>query len=302
MSLRRFAVKLLDKHPFRPLLAAAATAYLRHATRADVAVLYDHCWMLRQGNTFYTHGRKFSFYRNALEHTRAAFQKETAISRDAWCYRYTPRPGDTVIDVGAGIGVDTDLFSHAVGPTGRVLAIEAQPDTFNRLRAHCKYNRLKNVICHHAAITDKPGEVRFEDRPQHVSNAVSENGTLSVPADTLDRVCATHNIQHIHFLKMNIEGAERLALAGMQNTLKHTETVGIACHDFKNPNQDPAQTWFNTRDFVIAALQAAGFNVETRPDDPRPPVRDHVHAVRNAAPANPGNHPRSQPNHLHPNQ
>jgi hypothetical protein len=40
------------------------------------------------------------------------------------------RPGDTVIDVGANIGVLSLLASRLVGPSGRVLAIEAHPRTY----------------------------------------------------------------------------------------------------------------------------------------------------------------------------
>ena len=39
--------------------------------------------------------------------------------------RYRPRPGDVVLDIGAGNGGETLYLASLVGPTGRVLAIEA---------------------------------------------------------------------------------------------------------------------------------------------------------------------------------
>jgi SAM-dependent methyltransferase len=35
-----------------------------------------------------------------------------------------PRPGETVVDIGAGSGMDSFLAARAVGPTGRVIAVD----------------------------------------------------------------------------------------------------------------------------------------------------------------------------------
>src|SRR5688572_19963716 len=50
------------------------------------------------------------------------------------------RAGDAVADVGANVGFDTMLASRAVGDTGRVVAIEAAPPVFNRLRVTLQIN------------------------------------------------------------------------------------------------------------------------------------------------------------------
>jgi FkbM family methyltransferase len=56
-----------------------------------------------------------------------------------------PKPGDTIVDIGAGRGEDDLAFSQAVGPTGKVLAVEAQPRSFRMLKAFCEVNDLRNV-------------------------------------------------------------------------------------------------------------------------------------------------------------
>src|SRR5262249_4949181 len=43
---------------------------------------------------------------------------------DAEFMRCIVRPGDTVIDVGAHVGLHTALLAHLVGPSGEVLALE----------------------------------------------------------------------------------------------------------------------------------------------------------------------------------
>ena len=47
-----------------------------------------------------------------------------------------PRPGEHVVHIGAGVGYYTAILAHAVGPSGRVTAIEFDPDLAERARAN----------------------------------------------------------------------------------------------------------------------------------------------------------------------
>jgi hypothetical protein len=57
-------------------------------------------------------------------------------SRGIYCYEYTPRLNDVVLDVGAGVGNATLLFARLVGSNGRVIALEAHPTTFDWPRVY----------------------------------------------------------------------------------------------------------------------------------------------------------------------
>ena len=59
---------------------------------------------------------------------------------------FSPKEGDVVVDVGAAFGFYTLISSMKVGTRGRVIAIEAQPDSFEMLNLNIKLNRLDNVI------------------------------------------------------------------------------------------------------------------------------------------------------------
>src|SRR5436309_804767 len=64
----------------------------------------------------------------------------TAEAREMFLYAYTPQAGETVFDIGAGIGAETLLFSRLVGRFGCVVSFEAHPRTYERLARLCEVN------------------------------------------------------------------------------------------------------------------------------------------------------------------
>lgn len=149
-----------------------------------------------------------------------------------WLYEFNLRPGDTVVDVGAGIGNETLIFSRLVGPSGRVIAIEAHPRTFRCLKKTVEANRLKNVTPVHAAISDASGVLLISNDGHHIESRVGVSEGLSVEATTLDKLLAECGAQAPNLVKMNIEGAETAALRGAPQTLKRAKRWVVSCHDF----------------------------------------------------------------------
>ena len=72
---------------------------------------------------------------------------------------------------------------------------------------------------------------------------------------------------------MNIEGAERLAIRGMRETLRETELLCISCHDFlaKRTGDESLRTKNEVKHF----LQENGIKVLERADG-KPYIRDQV--------------------------
>lgn len=282
MNAKRAWVRWLDRPGGRGLLGAIATAYARRRFSRDVKLMYDQGWVRQlDSRSFVVDGDAFRYYAVDM----IDYQEFSSQVSEVWFHIYGPKPGDTIVDVGAGCGTDTLVFSRVVGAAGRVVAIEAQPATFRLLRRTCELSALGNVDCLNVAVSDALGSARIEQKATHSENRLVMSGeagdTVQVQAATLDGLLAELGIGTVDFLKMNIEGAERLAMDGMTTTLARTRHICVSCHDFIA--DATGNEWYRTRDLISARLRASGFAVTLRDQDPREAVRDQVHGIRISA-------------------
>jgi FkbM family methyltransferase len=182
------------------------------------------------------------------------------------------------VDVGAGSGWETLFFSRSVGASGRVISIEAHPRTFGCLSKMCQKNRLENVTLIQAAVGDQEREVQISDSDDiEANNIIGVNSGVRVVGTTLDKIYRSLGLSRVSFLKMNIEGAEKLALSGMGEVARNTKHVCISCHDFLADEGRP--NWLRTKADVIPFLKQNGFAVLLRESDGRCNVRDCVYGL-----------------------
>jgi SAM-dependent methyltransferase len=66
------------------------------------------------------------------------------------------RPGETVVDLGCGGGLDVFLAAARVGPTGKAIGIDMTPEMIDRARRNAARQGLGNVAIHLAAIDKLP--------------------------------------------------------------------------------------------------------------------------------------------------
>lgn len=196
------------------------------------------------------------------------------IARKHFFWGYTPKSGDVIVDVGAGVGEEALTFSRAVGERGRVICIEAHPRTYRCLKALAAYNHLENVVPIHQAVAGPScPSVTIEDSPDYLSNRVQAANGITVPATTMDAIRRQLRLDRVNFLKMNIEGAERLAIRGMSETLKHTQALCICCHDFLAVERH--EEFCRTKSVVREFLRQSGFKVVERLEPGSPPYINH---------------------------
>jgi FkbM family methyltransferase len=290
MTLRKLIVSALDRPGGRSALANIASLHAKRLARSNsrsVRVFYDRLsrsWGREYGGEHVIDGARFEYFGgHLLARDGAAPWRELA--RKNWLQHCEVRSGDVVLDIGAEVGTDTVLFDAMVGPDGLVLAIEAHPVTFLRLKRTLQLSHCDRTVPILAAIAAVAGPVFIEDGPDSLSSTISTGLSgqerHSVPGVTLDALCDEYGITDVALLKMNIEGAEAPALEGMSKCLRNTRNVVIACHDFRADAGEGEL--YRTRDKVRAKLTSLGF--ELLPNTYNPAVdhvsaRDHIFARR----------------------
>ena len=187
---------------------------------------------------------------------------------DSYCYHYVPKLGDCVIDLGAGLGEETVIYSTWVGKKGAVHAFEANPTTYKGLRYVCEKNDFTQASVHHLAIYKEETKVTIEDDPEnYLTNTIQlgskESSAFTVSATSLDSFVRKHDITRIDFLKSNIEGAEQFLIQGMEESVGILRNLCISCHDFRHRNHQHGE-FYLTKQKVRSFLEEHGFEVIVR--------------------------------------
>ncbi|WP_329599711.1 FkbM family methyltransferase [Streptomyces pseudovenezuelae] len=157
------------------------------------------------------------------------------------------RPGDTVLDVGANIGIVSLMFGWAV-PGLRIVAVEPAPATFTCLESNLR-EHVPRAVCVRSAVSDRAGHRTFTYYPRSTGNsglfadqrADDENTRIflrnsgipeeyigemisglhrgidmTVPTLTVSDLVRQQALYRIDLLKIDVERAEHLVLAGVE--------------------------------------------------------------------------------------
>jgi FkbM family methyltransferase len=128
------------------------------------------------------------------------------------------RDGFTFVDIGANIGAYSLFVAALAGPAARILAVEPQPDVFDRLTYNIRQNPFGTVKAVACAVADKAGELTmFLDRKNQGESSVKivaarQDGTIRVPATTLLNLVRQEGFSRIDAIKLDVEGAEDIIL------------------------------------------------------------------------------------------
>jgi FkbM family methyltransferase len=128
--------------------------------------------------------------------------------------------GGTVIDVGANIGFFTTRFAHKVGPAGKVLAIEPEELNLRRLRKRLDRfvsNRIVEILP--GVVSDREGIAKLQINPDRPGDHKLAASGVDVDAYTLDGVIKRRGWGRVDFVKIDVQGAESLVLAGAREML-----------------------------------------------------------------------------------
>jgi FkbM family methyltransferase len=138
----------------------------------------------------------------------------------------TLKPGDVFIDIGAHFGYYTLLASDLVGGAGKVIAIEASPETFRLLNLNTK--KSHNIHTKNLAVCEKCGNNKFFVFPVYYSEFNTLNPEHYKTSKWYQKVSAREvdvssiTIQQLiedapaipKMIKIDVEGAEDRVIKG----------------------------------------------------------------------------------------
>ena len=173
---------------------------------------------------------------------------------DKYLFLSLAQRGDFILDGGANVGLYSQFFSRLVGPKGKVFAFEPTPPTFAQLEKALLDCGAKNVSAHPFALGHENGLATI-----HLPDGVSGHAALEPHVDAwgdvsldsfqvevqrLDDLVEEMPIERLDFIKLDLEGAEPLAIEGASTTLRrhlpsiHLELSPSFMQDFGRSAED----------------------------------------------------------------
>ena len=158
-------------------------------------------------------GASFRFYHQTSATERGALlNPDYNLEELEFLRAHTPR-GGVFVDVGANVGTYSLVLARHVGASGKVIAIEPHPVTHARLAFNRAASKLSQVRLVAAAAGDTDGELMIQSDgsnlgASHIVTGQNAAHAIPVPSLRLHRILDDAGLNHVHALKIDIEGFE----------------------------------------------------------------------------------------------
>lgn len=164
---------------------------------------------------------------------RASFYCGDLDPKVTWVCRKIIQRGDTVLDIGANIGVTTVAMASMVGARGKVHSFEPNPQLQLMLRQVIEHNRFVNVTLHSMALgpADSEMELRVPRSNLGMGSLVRhgnpDDAIYTVLVRRLSDIVARERIKAIRMIKIDVEGFEADVFNGAQEVLREIQPEAI---------------------------------------------------------------------------
>lgn len=202
-----------------------------------------------------------------------------------WTGKWEPRieaalderihPGDTVCDFGANFGFYTLSFARMVGSKGRIISVEANPPIYQKLKKSVHVNGYaKRTTIHNLALADQNGMLEFRVDSEYSGGGSlvfkGAQGSIQVKARRVDDLIPAET--HVNVIKMDVEGAEALVLAGGHRLFSSPSLRAIvmeftpaAVAKFQPPQEFLA--WFQAQGYRLRVFGGEGLTGPKTPSE-----------------------------------
>ncbi len=123
------------------------------------------------------------------------------------------KPGNTVMDIGANVGVYSMYAAHA--GAGQIYAIEPSEINTHYITENFSHNRLSAPVILQEAVSDHEGTAKLYAGPLDSHNLLFNHNHVEkfekytqVKTTTLEKIFDQYQIERVDFLKLDCEGSE----------------------------------------------------------------------------------------------
>jgi len=169
------------------------------------------------------------------------------------------RPGDVVYDIGSNFGIYTILLAKAIGPSGIVIAVEPESQSYKHFQENLKLNALTNVRSFNLALGDYTSEAKLYVGEAAGASSLMRthqgHGYQVVEINEGDWLVEREKLPLPRLVKIDVEGNEYAVIQGLRQTLKQPTCELVCCeiHPQLLPvEQKPEQ--------ILDVLRSLGFN------------------------------------------
>jgi FkbM family methyltransferase len=141
-------------------------------------------------------------------------------------FRKECKPGMVLMDVGGNIGYYSLAACAQTGDQATIYAFEPEPTVGAMLRDNLALNEFRSVTTVDRALADKRGVLRLNVDESNTGkhSLVQSEGTnvkqIDIETLTMDEFVTERGIPRVDLIKIDVEGAEGLVLAGAQETIR----------------------------------------------------------------------------------
>jgi FkbM family methyltransferase len=155
------------------------------------------------------------------------------------------------VDIGAHVGKYSMKIARS-SPDVKVVAIEADPETFRFLKRNVQINNLNNVIPVNYACYSKKTVLDFYKGTGSV--LCKGNMPIRVKAEKLDTILKNLHVKKVNLIKLDVEGVEDEVLEGAKETLKRNDKLKIIFEAWSEEFLDRCKKILSTCGFSVRQI------------------------------------------------
>jgi FkbM family methyltransferase len=178
----------------------------------------------------------------SMRHTfRAYALKRVHEEATTELFKKVIKEGDVIVDLGANLGYFTLLAAKLVGKKGKVYSFEPESRNYDYLVKNIELNGYDNIVATQKAVSDKHGKVRLYICPYDSGHhTINQYGGIEaykpdfthddvvldfVEVETIALDDFLKDVEQVDVVKMDVEGAEMLALSGMDGIIRRSKNL-----------------------------------------------------------------------------